>query len=88
MMQYDRFTKACLLAIVLLLMIILVKPMFEPKDSFAAAKKVQYEVIQKEWDKDEFQIVLNKMANSGWELVSFTMRMKDNNPVMVGIFKK
>jgi len=84
-MQIDRFTKACLLAIVVLLTILVVKPVFEPRDSYAA-KKVQYKVvfleepsIERHWE-EKFQ----QYGNEGWELAGFAL---SNHPY-IAILKK
>lgn len=77
-MQIDRFTKACLLAIVVLLTILLVKPVFEARDSYAA-KKVQYKVVflsepresGKKHDPQIWEVELQKYGSEGWELVGF-----------------
>ncbi|MEK7698770.1 MAG: hypothetical protein AAB332_00050 [Planctomycetota bacterium] len=76
-MQIDRFTKACLFAMVVLLAILLVKPVFEPRDSYAG-KRIEYKAIAlpgedlKKWEE-----VLGQYGSDGWELVGFPM---SNNP--------
>ena len=71
-MRIDRFTKACLLAIIILLTILVVKPVFEARDSYAG-KRVEYKVIvlpQENLPKWEQQLM--QLGNDGWELVGFT----------------
>ncbi|MBI3755337.1 MAG: DUF4177 domain-containing protein [Deltaproteobacteria bacterium] len=68
-MQIDKFTKACLLAIVILLTILVVKPVFEARESYAA-KTVQYEVVDSTLNPDNANKVLNEQAKNGWELVA------------------
>ena len=73
-MQIDRFSKACLFAIVVLLTILIIKPMFEAKESYAA-RTVQYKVVflsepknEKQWETEFLQY-----GNDGWELIGFAM---------------
>jgi len=78
-MQVDRFTKALLLAIVILLSIVVVKPVFEARDSYAA-KNVKYKVISdlpsvangrtEKYSKGT-EIGLNKYGAEGWELIYY-----------------
>ena len=77
-MQIDRFTKACLFAIVVLLTILVVKPVFEPRDSYAA-KRAEYKVIDFSYGSKaaEWEQIFNQYGKDGWELVGFA---SDNNP--------
>lgn len=84
-MSTDRFTKTCLLAIVVLLTILLVKPVLNPRDSYAA-KRSEYKIIEfgnasrpLQWEQ-----ALNQYAKDGWELVGLS---PDNNPYRL-ILKK
>jgi len=73
-MQIDRFTKACLLAIVILLSILFVKPMFEVRDSHAA-KTIKYLVIPIPGGTEPMQQTLDKYGADGWELVALEEAM-------------
>jgi hypothetical protein len=77
-MRIDRFTKTCLLAIVVLLSIFVVKPVFEPRYSYAA-KSIEYKVIEftHQAQPKEWETVLNQYGKDGWELAGFS---PDNNP--------
>lgn len=74
-MQIDRFTRACLLAIIILLTIFVVRPVFEIKESYAAGG-VEYKVISDLPDAARFfretEKVLNQYAKQGWELVEYS----------------
>ena len=82
-MQIDKFTKACLLAIVILLTILAVKPVFEARESYAA-KTVQYKVVYA--GEGSGEKTLNEQSKDGWELVQAVGR-GDFNPVIY-IFKR
>jgi hypothetical protein len=78
-MQVDRFTKALLLAIAILLLILVVKPVFESRDSYAE-KNVKYKVISDlpsiiNGKTEQFlkgtEIGLNKYGAEGWELIYY-----------------
>lgn len=68
-MRIDRFIKASLLAVVILLTILVVKPLFEAGHSYAT-KRVEYKVIAlpgenlSKWEQQFMQL-----GNDGWELV-------------------
>lgn len=79
-MKTDKFTKGCLLAVVVLLAVLLIKPYFEANVAYAA-KGVEYKVV---WtgcdDRKELDIAacyqkeLNGYGREGWELVGTGVR--------------
>lgn len=79
-MLLDRFTKVLLLAIVVLLAVIVMKPVFEPENSYAA-KKIEYKVVYglpsvADMRGEPFfkgtENGLNKYGAEGWELVEYS----------------
>lgn len=84
-MKLDKCTKVLLLAIVVLLTIIIVRPAFEPKNSYAA-KGVEYKVVPLAMDftlreMEHLQKRLNDFATEGWELILIY-------PGGIGVFKR
>ncbi len=83
-MLVDRFIKVSHLAIIILLIIILVKPIFEPEDSYASKPKtIEYKVIHNLPDLmnskgEQFykgtEEGLNKYGAEGWELIEHSNR--------------
>lgn len=76
-MQVDRFTKACLFAIVVLLTIFLVKPVFEPRDSYASKNfKYKVTILQPTYDNPgafkKLEDELNKLGAEGWEVILYS----------------
>lgn len=70
-MVIDRFTKVLLLAIVVLLMVTLMKSVFEPQNSYAG-KTIKYLVvpITGGGSAEKAQEALDKYGADGWEFVA------------------
>jgi hypothetical protein len=72
-MQIDRFTKTLLLAIIVLLTILVVKPVFQASIIYGG-KGIEYRVIAlPDADLGEWEKVLNQLGKDGWELIGFPM---------------
>jgi hypothetical protein len=82
----DRFTKACLLLIVLLLVVIALRPMIFPQ-SVAAQQHYRYEAVAiYSWQQPQPE--LNKYAADGWELTNTYVASINNTNQVVLIFRK
>jgi len=82
----DRFTKACLVLIILLLAVIAVRPLIVPP-AVAAQQHYQYIAVTVS-NPYEPQPVLDKYAADGWELVSTYVAPFNNSIVIKLIFRK
>ena len=85
-MQLDRFTKAFLLIISISLTILVSKPIFEVKESYAK-KNIEYKVVAVgpyNAKAEALEKKIQQMGNEGWELV---LIFPDNNPFRA-VFKK
>jgi hypothetical protein len=82
----DRFTKACLVLIILLLAVIAVRPLVFPQN-VAAQQRYTYIAVAVN-NPYEPQPVLDKYAADGWELVSTYVVPYNNSIVIKLIFRK
>lgn len=68
----DRFTKTCLVLIVLLLGVIAVRPIFSPQPVKAAKYKEYSYYYIGQFRLDDMETTLPKMAANGFEVVGVT----------------
>ncbi len=69
----DRFTRVCLVTVIVLLSVIAFRPYVHPDEAHAAAQKWQYKTAIAESSDVAVDEVLNKYSNDGWELVASTI---------------
>jgi hypothetical protein len=82
----DRFTKACLVLIVLLLAVIALRPIVFPQ-SVAAQQHHRYEAVATySWQRPQPE--LDKYAAEGWELAGTYVANINNNDQAILIFRK
>jgi hypothetical protein len=85
-MAQDRFVKACLVVIALLLSIIAFNSIMRPQASHAAVK-YSYQVVVTTPTANWTQPELDKAAAQGWELVA-TPTWSSNGPNTLLIFRR
>ncbi len=65
----NGFSKACLVIIILLLVVIALRPIVNPQPAFAT-NHYQYLVVTTNWQSDAVQAELDKRVAEGWELAT------------------
>jgi hypothetical protein len=87
-MMSDRFSRACLLAIVLLLAVIALRPWFEVRHA-RAAEHSQYMVIQAyPSNLKYYNETMKKYTDDGWEFVAAPAYARNGEPDGLLIFRK
>ncbi len=71
-MRLDKTSKTLLLVITILLTIILVKPLFEVRSSYAQ-RKTAYKIVSlnRSWNSTQIESEFNKHGTQGWEFVQY-----------------
>ena len=71
-MSTDWFSRACLVVIIFLLLLVLLQPVLAPSKSVNAAKSYRYELVQVSDDikAEETRMTLERYARDGWELAA------------------
>lgn len=75
-MNIGRLTTACLLAVIVLVSVFLVRPLFEVRNGYAG-KSIDYKVITLHEPNNESELkrsweeILKQYGKDGWELVGF-----------------
>ncbi len=65
----DRFSKSCLVLIVILLTVIALRPLTNPQTA-VAAEQYEYKVVLANFQTEEVQSKANELAAQGWELLT------------------
>lgn len=82
----DRFTKACLVLIVLFLAVIALRPLFFPQ-AVAAQQHYKYVAVRPlDWQRPQPE--LDKYAADGWELAGTYVASTNNGNQAILIFRK
>lgn len=81
----SRFSKACLVIIVLLLAVIALRPIVSPQPALATTH-YQYLVVTTNWQLEAIQAELDKRVAEGWELA--TSLYLEGKPSVTLVFRK
>lgn len=65
----DRFSKGCVVTIILLLAVIALRPIVSPQAALANTH-YQYLVVTTNWQSEAVQAELDKRVAEGWELAT------------------
>ena len=82
----ERFSKVCLLIIVVLLAVIAVRPIISPQPAIAASHYQYLVTYVGVVDTNEIQRELDKRAAEGWELAA--PAISEHSPPIILIFRK